>query len=93
MGGVAKLVTWLPCLFSLGVVKMIWIQRTICVLVSVTLILISFYFQSNIPTVGATGEAISIGGKFYPTALVLWSMWLITVAVAGIFLIYAVRPK
>ncbi len=72
---------------------MIWIQRAICVLLSVTLTLISFYFQSNVPTVGATGEAVSLGGNFYPTALVFWPMWLVTIFLAGIFLVYAVRPE
>lgn len=72
---------------------MIWMQRAINALVGIAIILIGFYFESGIPTVGATGEAISIGGKFYPTALVLWPMWLITVTVGGLFLIYCARPK
>jgi len=72
---------------------MIWIQRTVCLLVSATLILLGFYFQRNIPTIGATGEGVNLGGNLYPTDLVLWIMWLVNITVAGFFLIYATKPR
>jgi len=46
-----------------------------------------------IPTIGATGEGVNLGGNLYPTDLVLWIMWLVNITVAGIFLIYATRPR
>ena len=57
------------------------------------MISLGVYFHRNIPVVGAVGEAVNIGGKFYPTDLVLWFMWLLTITLAGAFLVVATRPR
>ena len=71
---------------------MLLIQRVVGILFGVFLLFAGYEFQKDIPTVGATGEAVNIGGNFYPTNLVLWFFWLITITVAGIYLLYSLRP-
>lgn len=71
---------------------MLLIQRVVGFLLGVFILLAGYKFQKDIPTVGATGEAVNIGGNFYPTSLVLWIFWLITIGIAGIYLLYALRP-
>ena len=71
---------------------MLLIQRVVGFLFGVFILLAGYKFQEDIPTVGATGEAVNIGGKFYPTSLVLWLFWLITISIAGIYILYALRP-
>ena len=71
---------------------MLLIQRVVGFLLGVFILLAGYKFQKDIPTVGATGEAVNIGGNFYPTSLVLWIFWLITISIAGIYLLYALRP-
>ncbi|GBD39539.1 hypothetical protein HRbin37_01821 [bacterium HR37] len=72
---------------------MIWIQRVISISAGISVVLVGIYLQGNIPTVGASGEAVSIAGKFYPTALVLWVLWLVTITISALFVIYGTRPK
>lgn len=72
---------------------MLLIQRVVGFLFGVFIILTGYIFQKDIPTVGATGEAVNIGGDFYPTSLVLWLFWIITIGVAGIYILYALRPS
>ncbi len=71
---------------------MLLIQRVVGFLLSVFMLLAGYKFQKDIPTVGATGEAVNIGGNFYPTSLVLWFFWVITISLAGIYILYALRP-
>lgn len=71
---------------------MLLIQRIAGFVFAFIILLIGYKFQMDIPKVGATGEAVNIGGNFYPTSLVLWFFWIITIGIAGIFFLYAVRP-
>jgi len=68
------------------------IQRVVSFLFGVFIIVAGYHFHDGIPKVGATGEAVNIGGKFYPTSLVLWIFWIITLGVAGLYFLYALRP-
>jgi hypothetical protein len=67
------------------------LERGVCILAGASLIMLGLYFQRSMPTVGAVGEAVSIGGRFYPTALVLWLMWLLTIPTSGAFLVRGLR--
>lgn len=71
---------------------MLLIQRVVGFLFGVFILLAGYTFQKDIPTVGATGEAVNIGGNFYPTSLVLWFLWIITISIAGIYFLHALRP-
>lgn len=68
------------------------IQRVVSFLFGVFIIIVGYHFHDGIPKVGATGEAVNIGGKFYPTSLVLWIFWIVTLGVAGLYFLYALRP-
>lgn len=71
---------------------MLLIQRVASFLFGVFIIFAGYKFHEDIPMVGATGEAVNIGGNFYPTSLVLWTFWVITLGIAGIYILYALRP-
>jgi hypothetical protein len=71
---------------------MLLVQRVVSFLFSVFILFAGYKFQKGVPTVGATGEAVNIGGNFYPTSLVLWFFWIITIGIAGIYFLYALRP-
>lgn len=71
---------------------MLLVQRVVSFLFGVLILVTGYQFQKGVPTVGATGEAVNIGGTFYPTSLVLWFFWIITIGIAGIYFLYSVRP-
>ncbi len=71
---------------------MMWAHKASNLVAAAALIVVGIYFSTNIPTVGASGEALSIGGAFYPTDLVLWLMWFATIVVAGVFAARGLRP-
>lgn len=71
---------------------MLLVQRVVGLIIGVLLLLAGYKFQKDIPLVGATGEAVNIGGNFYPTGIVLWSLWIVTISIAGIFVLYSLRP-
>lgn len=71
---------------------MLLVQRVVSFLFGVFILVAGYQFQKDVPTVGATGEAVNIGGTFYPTSLVLWFFWIITIGIAGIYFLYSVRP-
>lgn len=71
---------------------MLLIQRVVGLIIGVSLLLAGYKFQKDIPVVGATGEAVNIGGNFYPTSIVLWLLWIITIGIAGIYVLYSLRP-
>ncbi len=71
---------------------MLLVQRVVSFLFGVFILFAGYQFQKGLPTVGATGEAVNIGGNFYPTSLVLWFFWIITIGIAGIYFLYALRP-
>lgn len=71
---------------------MLLIQRVVSFLIGVILLLAGYNFQREIPVVGATGEAVNIGGNFYPTSIVIWLLWILTLGIAGIYLLYSIRP-
>lgn len=71
---------------------MLFIQRLAALCLSAFILITAYKFQKEIPTVGATGEAVNIGGDFYPTAIVLWIFWIISISISGFFILYALRP-
>lgn len=78
--------------FKMNKFDMLFIQRLAGLCVAAFILIAAYKFQKEIPTVGATGEAVNIGGGFYPTAIVLWIFWIITIGIAGLFILYALRP-
>ena len=63
---------------DIGYSGMFIIQRVVSFIFGVFIIFVGYKFHEDIPKVGATGEAVNIGGNFYPTSLVLWTFWVIT---------------
>jgi uncharacterized membrane protein len=68
------------------------VERFIGLIIGLFIVAVGVYFSRDLPTVGATGEAMSIGGNFYPTGLVMWFFWTLTLSLSGVFILYALRP-
>lgn len=67
------------------------VQRLVSAMIGISILILGYRFQSDIPTIGATGEAVNIGGNLYPTSLVLWFFWLVTISISGLYLLFALK--